>query len=185
MAFCFALEASVIVDNVRLMRAWRRIRHATSGHLLCSLSLGLSLVAPVCFSPAALAEEGGSGHYQPGSMASFADSVSPVPAFIARLNALGYFNADFDRNISLPIGGVNALNVSADAKGIALTLAWVPEWGVLDDTWTYQVSATIPFMWLDVDGTVQVPTPLGILNVERSDSISALGDVVFQPLMLN
>ncbi|HEY5849769.1 MAG TPA: hypothetical protein VIT62_03260 [Lysobacter sp.] len=34
------------------------------------------------------AEEGGSGHYQPGSMASFMDSVAPKPTLLLHWNQL-------------------------------------------------------------------------------------------------
>ena len=38
----------------------------------------------------ALAEEGGSGHYFPGSMSDFADAVPLTPTFIVRYNQLYY-----------------------------------------------------------------------------------------------
>jgi hypothetical protein len=34
------------------------------------------------------AEEGGSGHYLPGSIASFVDGVPSDPAFVSRFNGL-------------------------------------------------------------------------------------------------
>jgi len=37
-----------------------------------------------------IAEEGGSGHYMPGSMSSFIDGVPAEPTFITRLNYLNY-----------------------------------------------------------------------------------------------
>ena len=132
----------------------------------------------------AIAEEGGSGHYQPGSMASFADGVSPVPVFITRLNVVDY-SASFSRGEPLPIAGIQAIDTEADATAVGLTLVWVPEWGVLNDTWTYQMSTTIPYVMLDVSGDVMSNTNNGPITVRRSDSISALGDIVLQPLMLN
>jgi len=38
----------------------------------------------------AIAEEGGSGHYSPGSMASLMEGVVVGPAFISRLNVIDY-----------------------------------------------------------------------------------------------
>jgi len=38
----------------------------------------------------ALGEEGGSGHYFPGSMASFIDGVSRTPAFLFRYDQIYY-----------------------------------------------------------------------------------------------
>ena len=43
------------------------------------------------------AEEGGSGHYLPGSMSSFVDAPPPKGAFIARYNMV-YYNGDLSVN---------------------------------------------------------------------------------------
>ena len=154
-----------------LSRGWR-----TAGSVaVCSGALLTGL---------ATAEEGGSGHYQPGSMSSFADGVSAVPVFITRLNVV-YYTGDFARGQPVPIAGVTAVNAGADATGVGLTLAWVPQWGVLNDTWTYQLSATVPVVSLKVSGGVSVPLPNQPVTVGRSDSISALGDIVLFPLMFN
>lgn len=52
-----------------------------------TLNIGLlaALHSGLVLSGSSFAEEGGSGHYMPGSMASFIDSVPPAPAFLARL----------------------------------------------------------------------------------------------------
>jgi hypothetical protein len=59
-------------------------------------TLALVLIAAITH-----AEEGGSGHYMPGSMAFFVDGVSSNPTFIARLaNRLAILTAFF------PEGGI-------------------------------------------------------------------------------
>ena len=58
-------------------------RRAFSLLALAPLALGLLLQTSL----SAKAEEGGSGHYFPGSMASFMDGVAAQETFIARLNA--------------------------------------------------------------------------------------------------
>jgi hypothetical protein len=74
------------------------------------------------------AEEGGSGHYLPGSLASFMDGVSPTEAFIARVNVLHYEGkTSLDR--ALPIAGETAINAEAKSTAVGLTLFWRPEWG--------------------------------------------------------
>ena len=130
------------------------------------------------------AEEGGSGHYQPGSMSSFADGVSTEPVFITRLNVLSY-EADASKNLAIPFGGLATTGANVDAKVVALTLGWVPVWGVLNDTWTYQMSMTLPLVSMDVSGSAQVQTQSGQFNQDLSDSKVALGDIVLMPLMLN
>ncbi len=72
------------------------------------------LALSVCLGITAYAEEGGSGHYLPGSMASFVDGVPGDPTFIVRINYINYTGST-DINRSLPIAGVTALNV--DARG--------------------------------------------------------------------
>ena len=66
--------------------------------VLAVLSAGLACAAPVS------AEEGGSGHYMPGSMASFIDSVPPAPAFLMRLNVMSY-EGSAAAKLTMPIAG--------------------------------------------------------------------------------
>ncbi|ARN73512.1 SphA family protein [Oceanicoccus sagamiensis] len=143
-------------------------------------------IASLCvvFPAGLYAEEGGSGHYQPGSMDSFADGVSPVPAFIVRLNGVGY-DGDAGKNLAIPYAGSPTLGAEAEATVAALTLSWVPEWGVLNDTWTYQMSMTLPQMRIKVSGTVVDKTGNFSFTREVSDTETGLGDIVLMPLMLN
>ncbi len=125
------------------------------------------------------AEEGGSGHYLPGSMASFADSVAPKPTFLARYNLMNYSG---DVGISLPIAGLAAEGAEADSWANGLTLFWAPEWGVINDTWNYAMSTSIPYVSMDVTANVAAA---GGASVSRSSKVDGLGDIIFQPLMLN
>ncbi len=70
------------------------------------------------FSEIALAEEGGSGHYLPGSMSSFVDGVPSAPTIIARLNVISY-DGSFDRNI--PIAGQVVATARATSTAIGAT----------------------------------------------------------------
>ena len=127
------------------------------------------------------AEEGGSGHYMPGSMASFVDAVPAVPTFIARLNVIGY-TGNVDVNKVLPIGGMVATGVDAKVQGYGLTLAWRPRME-LPKGWSYAVGATIPL--LHVSTTANAAVPVVSKEVSKSDSENGLGDIVFQPVMVN
>ena len=64
-----------------------------------AFAYGLTLLSEPAF-----AEEGGSGHYQPGSMASFVDGVPATPTFIVRLDLLHY-GGSVDPAVTLPIAG--------------------------------------------------------------------------------
>jgi hypothetical protein len=130
-----------------------------------------------------MAEEGGSGHYFPGSMASFMDGVSADPAFVVRLNALDY-GGSFGAEREVPIGGLTALDVNVGSQAIGLTLFWRPSWGSISDKWSFAMSTTIPFVELNVSAEIDA-TPLGGETVRRSDSINGLGDVLLFPAMFN
>jgi len=145
-------------------------------------SLGSCMV--LVLSATCLAEEGGSGHYQPGSMSSFADGVSATPMFLTRLNVVNY-DGEFDRGKPLPIAGITALNAEAKATAVALGVAWAPEWGKLNDSWQFQMAATVPVLSMKVSADVATSTQRGSATVRRSDTETALGDIVLQPIMFN
>lgn len=145
--------------------------------------LALALTALGLTAPMLHAEEGGSGHYMPGSMASFMDGVPAEPTFIVRLNYLNY-NGGTDIDRSLPIAGVTALNVDVESNAYGLTLLWAPDWN-MGTNWQYAMSATIP--WVSMEVTADVATAPGgaVRSVRRSDRESGLGDIVLMPLMFN
>ncbi|WP_018969196.1 SphA family protein [Rubritalea marina] len=126
-----------------------------------------------------LAEEGGSGHYMPGSMSSFVDSVAPKPTFLARYNLLNYSG---ERSLSMPIAGLTAETVDADSWANGLTLFWRPDWGSINDTWGYAMSVSIPYVNMKVSADVEGG---GGAVLRRTDREQGLGDVIFQPLMFN
>jgi len=72
-------------------------------------AIGLALLCGT-----AAAEEGGSGHYLPGSMASFIDSVPLTERFIARLNVV-YYQGSVGARRRLPIAGLTALGANASS----------------------------------------------------------------------
>ena len=84
--------------------------------------IALGLIAPVIY-----AEEGGSGHYLPGSMASFMDGVPAEPTFIVRLNYVNY-DGNIGADRSIPIAGMTALDVNAKSNALGLSLLWAPDW---------------------------------------------------------
>jgi len=132
----------------------------------------------------ALAEEGGSGHYLPGSMASFIDAVPLTETFLTRLNVIHY-KGSIGAQQPLPIAGVTTLGVDASSWGYGLTLLWRPP-VELGERWSYAMSATIPYLSMDVSAGANATLPSGAPgSVARSSSTNALGDLVLMPLMLN
>lgn len=143
-----------------------------------------TLIAALCgcgviAQPMLRAEEGGSGHYLPGSMSSFVDAVPLQPTFIARYNMLQYSGA-VSAGVPLPIAGLDTVGAEATSWAHGLSLVWRPPIN-LGDRWSYAASATVPFVWLDVTANVRA----GTRSVQRTSSINGLGDIVVMPLMLN
>lgn len=145
---------------------------------LCGLLLALLLT-----SLNAISEEGGNGHYFPGSMSSFIDGVPAEETLIFRLNVLNY-DGEFDSDVRVPIAGLAALDVEVESSAVGLTGLWRPpiEFG---ERWSYAAAVTVPFMDLEVNADVAIPQDPQGRAVRRSDSDSGLGDVLLFPLMLN
>jgi hypothetical protein len=143
---------------------------------LCQL-LGALGCALLLTAPALRAEEGGSGHYLPGSIASFVDGTPTAPAFVTRLNLIGY---DASHPAPLPIAGLQPANVEANLFAAGLTMAWRPKWEPAPG-WSYAMSATLAHINLEVAGNLTV---LG-QTVRRKTSVSGLGDIVLMPVMLS
>ena len=125
----------------------------------------------------ARADEGGTGHYLPGSLASFVDAVPAKPTVIVRANVFYYTGSI---GVDLPIAGLDVANVNATIWGYGLTLAWRPPLE-LGHGLSYAMSATLPVLSVDVSGQVALA---GGGSVARSDSRTALGDLIVQPIML-
>jgi len=147
----------------------------------------ICVIALYCGAGSAAAEEGGTGHYFPGSMSSFIDGVSPKPAFLFRYNQI-YYSGSVGANKALPIAGVTALGVHATSWGEGITFFWRPNGGGIGSPrWSYAMSTTIPFLQSTVSASAVVPLPGDVrsVSVSRTGSVGALGDLVFMPLMLN
>jgi len=130
------------------------------------------------------AEEGGSGHYLPGSIASFIDAVPPTESFIVRLNGIDYIGA---ANITqkLPYAGLAVLGPKANVGGGGLTLLWRPPVD-LGPHWSYAMSTTIPLISSNVSAGLNVSLPNGLSRtIDRSSSTFDIGDIVLMPIMLN
>ncbi len=152
---------------------------ARDGRRLLVAAIGFALLC----SPAA-AEEGGSGHYLPGSIASFIDGVPLTETFIARLNVV-YYQGSVGAERRLRIAGLTAVGASASSWGYGLTLLWRPPLD-LGERWSYAMSATVPALSMHVNADVTA-APGGVSRTlaTRASNTNGLGDVVLMPLMLN
>ncbi len=144
------------------------------------IAMNRRILTLIAFTPLiATAEEGGSGHYLPGSMSSFADAVPPSETFITRFNFVNY-SGDFNKGQPLPMAGLSVLGVDADSTAAGITMLWRPPLDI-GENWSYAMSATIPYVWMDVTGGVTA----GLVTKSVSDSEDGIGDIVLMPLMLN
>jgi hypothetical protein len=163
------------------MLAGRNSNRFGARQLACACGLALLALG------SAQAEEGGSGHYQPGSMASFTDGVAPQESFLVRWNLVNYEgSAGLDR--PLPFNGLIAANADVSVWANGLTLFWRPPFEISDSgKWSYAMSATIPYVSLDVTADVATTLPGGAPGptLHVSDSIDGVGDIVIQPVMFN
>ena len=129
------------------------------------------------FLPFAHAEEGGTGRYVPGSIASFVDGTPMLPTLVARLNGL-YYRGSFD--LALPIAGLGPANVDAESYVAGLTLAWRPPIA-LPTNFSYAASVILPYVWVEVSGDVTTGgTPRRVTS-----QVDAFGDLVMAPAMFN
>lgn len=150
-----------------------------TGRIAARAILAILAIVAACLGVDAGAEEGGSGHYVPGSMASFVDAVAPDEAFLLRLNVVDY-RGSAGKDLLLPIAGTTALGVAAQSTAAGLTAFWRPPIEI-GQGWSYAMSATLPYVWMRVTASASA----GKYGAALSSSSDGLGDMVLMPLMLN
>ena len=118
---------------------------------VCRLVACLIVLAVPC---AAFAEEGGSGHYAPGSFASFVDVLPGQPS-IGAFNYFTYYNGSATIDRQFPIAGQIALNVDATSYADSFGAFWVTPLKILGAY--YAPGVSLPFVWTDVKAQVTLP----------------------------
>jgi len=128
-----------------------------------------------------MAEEGGSGHYMPGSMSSFIDGTPTEPTFIMRLN---YLNYQASSDITLPKTGGGLLGrPDALINALGLTVLWAPDWDIgWGNNWQFSMSSTLSVLNFDLSGDLNFN---GVSFGYQEGDRTALGDLVLMPLMVN
>lgn len=98
---------------------------------------------------------------------------------IVRANIIHY-HGSLGSTQRLPIAGQTTLGADASMWGVGLTALWRPPLN-LGERWSYAMSATIPYLFMDV--SVEATATPG--SLAGSSNTNALGDIVLMPLMLN
>lgn len=127
----------------------------------------------------ACAEEGGAGHYAPGSFASFIDVLPGNPS-LAAFNYFTYYNGSAGVSRQFEIAGRIAADVSATSYADSLGAFWVTPLKILGAY--YAPGVALPFVSTDVKARVTLP---GGRKVSRLDSEGGLGDMEFWPVALS
>jgi len=127
--------------------------------------------------PAANAEEGGSGHYAVGGMATMIDLAPTDPGWLVQPLYLHYDGSASGSRV-LPIAGVIAGEIDAEIDALTLGALYTFEQSVMGAH--YSVGAYVPYMWVDVTASLKI----GGTELSRTDSVSGLGDITLIPVML-
>jgi hypothetical protein len=141
----------------------RRAVRATFATLLASAVLA-ALPAP--------AEEGGTGHYTPGSTATAIDALPGRPG-LSVANAFRYSPAT--ASFQVPVAGVITSSLDGTTFADAITATYRTSFALLGGE--YAFGAIVPVGWIDVDATLAG-------GGTTSGTASGLGDAVLYPFML-
>ena len=125
----------------------------------------------------ASATEGGTTHIIPGAMATLADNAPAAgPGIFVKPMYLNYSGS---ATAKIPTAAGLAADLEADSNTLALVGGYTFAGTVLGAAYT--VVAALPYTWLDISGTVQLP---GGGTKRIGNSVSGFGDMTLIPAML-
>ncbi|MBK1880918.1 transporter [Luteolibacter pohnpeiensis] len=123
------------------------------------------------------AEEGGAGHYIPGSMSTLIDLPPTTPGWITEVSWLHY-QGDASASRAIPIGGLLVGNLDATSDALLLGGFHTFE-NQIAGAW-YSIGMFVPWVWMEADASLS----LGSLNTHIHDHESGLGDIAVLPLLM-
>lgn len=124
-------------------------------------------------STVANAEEGGSGRYLPGGVATLIDVAPTQPGWVLFPLYLRY-DGNFSSSVSVPVGGAISVGLDAKVDSVSLGAFYTFDQTVLGAR--YSVGGFLPYVKMDVTGTVG--------GFSRTDRVEGFGDITILPLML-
>jgi hypothetical protein len=149
-------------------RPWRGGR--ANRHLIVYRLAALVVVALVPLLPAR-GEEGGSGHYSPGSTASFLDAIPGQPG-LAITNMFLY--RPVSANARMPIAGIVTDHLDGNLFADSLVAIYRTPLELLEGNLAF--GGALPVVWLDVDATAG--------GRSASENGSGIGDLLLYPFLL-
>jgi hypothetical protein len=105
-------------------------------------------------------------------------------AILVSLPALRRLNGSISAKKAIPIRGRTTLGADASSWGYGLMVLWRPPLDLGKD-WSYAMSATIPYIMMDVSADVEAILGNVSSALSHSSSTNGLGDIVLLPLLLN
>jgi hypothetical protein len=147
-----------------------------------SMTLGALVMFAVVVPLSAHAEEGGSGHYMPGGMASFIDTLPGKPG-LAVANFFNYYDGSASATQQFSRGGLITAGLDATAYSDTIVALYQTPLKLLGGD--YAVGLAIPYVWLEAKGQVQITGPGGTtLTRNKTDKENGIGDITLYPFML-
>jgi len=137
------------------------------------LVIGTIIFSILLFCSSATAEEGGTGHYVPGGMATMIDLAPTQPGWVIQPLFLHY-DGDFNGSRNLPVAGVVATELEADIDAVTLGSIYTFDSQVFGAY--YSVGMYVPYVWMDVTATLD--------SLSRTDQVNGFGDITVIPVML-
>ena len=140
--------------------------------LLVAIGLwGLATIPPLN------AEEGGTGHYAPGGLATLIDLPPTQPGWVVQPLFLHY-EGEASRSGAFPIAGVVTAGLEAKSDVFALGALYTFEPKVLGAYYT--VGAYLPYVWMEVTADLSIPSG----SLSRTDRTNGVSDITLIPAML-
>ncbi|KAB2642769.1 MAG: transporter [Verrucomicrobia bacterium] len=130
------------------------------------------------------AEQSGSAHYLPGSMASFMDAFPGKPGGLAVLDFFTYYDASAPASRQLPLGGFLSSNSSATVYADTILAVYQTHQDLLGAGYAFGMA--VPCVWLKVEGQAQLVGPGGVPGPAHAlrDKANGIGDITLYPIML-
>lgn len=155
--------------------------HANLANCFCVLNaalLSITGLASIGGSYQVLAEEGASGHYQPGSLSSRINKIPPSKSVNIFVD-LNEYEGKTDAGLTVPVAGLAVADVNVNDQSYSLNVFWNP--GVeLKGGWQYAMAISLPYRSIEVSAS---PTKLDS-GSRQSVKDSGVGDIMITPLIL-
>jgi len=140
----------------------------------------LSLMAiTMLFSLTLHAEEGGSGHYMPGAMASFADAFIGEPGKFAVVPSFTMYDGDASASEQIPTIGAVAMGLDAEVYAASVSAVYQTSIELLGGH--YAFGGALSYVSVDTTGSLSIN---GVPGGKVSESADGFGDLVLIPAML-